>query len=217
MGQNNTNNNSSPAIRGSHKVRSAATQLKVLEAGIEILSEKGYHGASTSVVAKRAGVSRGALLHQFPTHSDLMFAIVQHVVVKQRDRNRSLLKNLSSEIEQFKYLTEALWHWSKLPETMALIEIHLAARSVPELAKGSGWRINELIQSEIEDTWKLAQRAGINDKSAVNALGTLTIASIWGLSILRLKLWEKDEIDKAYQLLKTNLESFVHTHIKSIA
>lgn len=199
-------------VRGSHQVRRAATRLKVLEAGISILGEMGYHAATTMLIAKRAGVSRGALLHQFPTHSDLMFAIVQHVVLKHHEHNARMLMTLQPGVDQFKGLTDALWQKSQSPAMMALIEIHLASRSVPELAKGLGWRMNALIKSETEYTLHLAQEAGIEDRRAVEALSTLTIASIWGLSILRLKLWEESEINDAFQLLKTNLDFFIKQH-----
>src|SRR5690606_29286167 len=40
--------------RGSHQARRAATRSKVLEAGIRILHEEGYHAATTTYVAQRA-------------------------------------------------------------------------------------------------------------------------------------------------------------------
>ncbi len=198
--------------RGSHQVRRTATRLKVLEAGIKVLGEKGYHAATTTMIAKQAGVSRGALLHQFPTHSELMFAIVQHVIAKQQEHNANLISTTEPGAEQFKSLTTALWRKSKSADMMALIEIHMASRSVPELSKSLGWRVNALIRSEVEHAWHLAQEAGIKDKKSVEALSTLTIASIWGLSILRLKLWNDEEINDAYQLLQNNLDYFVSSH-----
>ncbi len=203
-----------PKTRGSHQVRRAATRLKVLEAGISILGELGYHAATTTLIAKRAGVSRGALLHQFPTHSDLMFAIVQHIILKHHEHNARALATTKRGIDQFRCLTDALWQKSKSPEMIALIEIHLASRSVPELSEGLGWRIDELIQSETEKTWHLAQEAGIKDRRAVDALYTLTVASIWGLSILQLKLWGDNEINGAFRLLKNNLDNFIEIYCK---
>ena len=38
--------------------------------------EKGFAGTSTTLVSERAGVSRGAQLHHFPTKNDLVVAAV---------------------------------------------------------------------------------------------------------------------------------------------
>ena len=54
-------------------------RARLLEATVELLVEKGYAGTSTTLVSERAGVSRGAQLHHFPTKQDLVVAAVQHV------------------------------------------------------------------------------------------------------------------------------------------
>lgn len=60
--------------------RSSATRAKVLDATIESLLDVGYGKTSTQEVNRRAGVSRGALLHQFPTREALVVAAVRHLV-----------------------------------------------------------------------------------------------------------------------------------------
>ena len=42
-------------------------RARLLEATVELLVERGYAGTSTTLVSERAGVSRGAQLHHFPT------------------------------------------------------------------------------------------------------------------------------------------------------
>ena len=54
-------------------------RARLLEATVELLVDKGYAGTSTTLVSERAGVSRGAQLHHFPTKQDLDVAAVQHV------------------------------------------------------------------------------------------------------------------------------------------
>ena len=54
-------------------------RARLLEATVELLVEKGYAGTSTTLVSERAGVSRGAQLHHFPTKQDLVVAAVEHV------------------------------------------------------------------------------------------------------------------------------------------
>ena len=58
---------------------SRAMRQRLLEATIECLVEYGWSGTSTTLVSQRAGVSRGAQLHHFPTKTDLVVAAVEHM------------------------------------------------------------------------------------------------------------------------------------------
>ncbi|WP_169799311.1 TetR/AcrR family transcriptional regulator, partial [Nocardioides jensenii] len=59
--------------------RSRAMRQRLLEATVECLVEAGFSGTSTTLVSQRAGVSRGAQLHHFPTKNDLVLAAVEHL------------------------------------------------------------------------------------------------------------------------------------------
>jgi AcrR family transcriptional regulator len=59
--------------------RSRAMRQRLLEATVECLVEFGWSGTSTTLVSQRAGVSRGAQLHHFPTKNDLVLAAVEHL------------------------------------------------------------------------------------------------------------------------------------------
>jgi AcrR family transcriptional regulator len=59
--------------------RSRATRARLLEAAITSLAELGYQASTVSVVAERAGVSRGAAQHHFPTRDALFTAALEHV------------------------------------------------------------------------------------------------------------------------------------------
>ncbi|MER5867598.1 TetR/AcrR family transcriptional regulator [Kitasatospora sp. NPDC002040] len=59
--------------------RSRATRRRLLEAAVECLAELGWNGSTVAVVAERAGVTRGAAQHHFPTREDLFTAAVEYV------------------------------------------------------------------------------------------------------------------------------------------
>jgi AcrR family transcriptional regulator len=59
--------------------RSRVTRQRLMEACVECLVEYGWAGTTTTVVAERAGVSRGAQLHHYPTRAELVVAAVEHV------------------------------------------------------------------------------------------------------------------------------------------
>src|SRR3954463_14867896 len=59
--------------------RSGDSRLLILDAAVACLVEDGYSGASTLAVQARAGVSRGRLLHHFPSRAGLLVAAAGHL------------------------------------------------------------------------------------------------------------------------------------------
>lgn len=70
--------------------RSRATRQRLLEAAVSCLAEHGWAGSTVSVVAERAGVSRGAAQHHFPTREDLFTAAVEYVAEERSTALRTL-------------------------------------------------------------------------------------------------------------------------------
>ncbi|WP_327422476.1 TetR/AcrR family transcriptional regulator [Streptomyces sp. NBC_01230] len=68
-----------PTDRTPKQDRSRATRRRLLEAAVACLAEHGWAGSTVAVVAERAGVSRGAAQHHFPTREDLFTAAVEYV------------------------------------------------------------------------------------------------------------------------------------------
>jgi AcrR family transcriptional regulator len=66
-------------LKAPQQDRSRATRQRLLAAAVESLAEVGYAATTVSVVATRAGVSRGAAQHHFPTRADLFAAAVEYM------------------------------------------------------------------------------------------------------------------------------------------
>jgi AcrR family transcriptional regulator len=69
----------SELVREPQQDRSRATRQKLLEAALDSLAAVGYSATTVAVVAARAGVSRGAAQHHFPTRADLFGAAVEYM------------------------------------------------------------------------------------------------------------------------------------------
>ncbi|OLE29105.1 MAG: TetR family transcriptional regulator [Actinobacteria bacterium 13_1_20CM_3_71_11] len=63
--------------------RSRATQQRLLDATVDCLIEHGWSGTTTTLVAEKAGVSRGAQLHHYPTKAALVLAAVEHLAARR--------------------------------------------------------------------------------------------------------------------------------------
>ncbi|MCC7111854.1 MAG: TetR/AcrR family transcriptional regulator [Deltaproteobacteria bacterium] len=116
--------------------RTAAMRERLLEATVECLVELGYTGTTTTAVVKRAGVSRGAILHHFPTKQDLVSTAVEYVLDR---RNAAFVQRFASSLpprrdERFvEALMQALWTEVDGPLFYAWLELVVASRTDPEL------------------------------------------------------------------------------------
>ena len=189
-------------VRVPNAERSATTRGKLLEAPIQCLYELGYHQTSTVIVTERAGVSRGSMLHHFPSKADLMMAAANYIREHRRDAHRAHLDKFPTEREKFLQLIDVLWAEFQTPSGIARVEMMLGSRSDPEL----GPRFREL-NAELEDAhkeriWERAQRIGIKDRKKINAFVQLYAAAIRGLAIDA--LWPRSlaDVKSAVALLK---------------
>lgn len=57
--------------------RSEETEKKFLKAGIELFARKGYHGTTINDIARKVGLTKGALYGHFPEKGDLLLRIIQ--------------------------------------------------------------------------------------------------------------------------------------------
>ncbi|MDI9897961.1 TetR/AcrR family transcriptional regulator [Rhodococcus sp. IEGM 1381] len=119
-------NDAEPTGRRTQAERTAGTRAKLLDAAIDCLVELGFAKTSTQEVARRAGVSRGAQLHHFPSKESLLIAAVEHLV------DRRLSEILEAEPDPARG-PEILADAFSGPLFYAALELWVAARTDPAL------------------------------------------------------------------------------------
>jgi AcrR family transcriptional regulator len=194
------------AERRTQAERSADTQHKLVEAAIAVLHRVGYGATTTGLIADEAGVSRGAMLHQYPTKVDLMLAVVAEVYQRETAEYRRR-GEADSPRERLYQFPDLMWDLLTRPSAMAVLEIMMGSRSDPELAR----RLAPL-QRQIEATSRatverLLKEGGFPDLPEANAMRRLFVAAIRGLSIDLMLLQDRAELDEAIQLLKRLLRA----------
>ncbi len=65
--------------RTKHDLRSAATRDKLLTAARTLFGQRGYAGVGTEEIVRAAGVTRGALYHQYRDKAALFTAVVEAI------------------------------------------------------------------------------------------------------------------------------------------
>jgi AcrR family transcriptional regulator len=103
-----------------------------LEATIACIVERGYAGASTTEICKRAGVSRGAQLHHYPTKGQLVAAAVEWLFETRHAEFRETMATVG-EADRLDAAGEALWEIYSGPTLLAWMELVVAARTDPAL------------------------------------------------------------------------------------
>lgn len=102
---------------------------RLLDATIECLVEKGWSGTSTTLISERAGVSRGAQLHHFPTKNDLVIAAIEELWNKRDAEYRTALGSIPAGPERVRHVVEVLGEQFSSVMFEAALELWVAARS----------------------------------------------------------------------------------------
>jgi AcrR family transcriptional regulator len=113
--------------------RSRTMRRRLLEACVECLVEHGWSGTSTTLVSQRAGVSRGAQLHHFPTKNDLVVAAVEHLSERRGEELRAAVDRLPRGRRRTRAVLEMLADHFTGPVFQAALELWVAARTDAQL------------------------------------------------------------------------------------
>ena len=114
--------------------RAVETRAALLDAALECLVELGYGATSTPEIARRAGVSRGAQLHHFPTKAGLLAAAVDRLLERRLAEFRKKFADLPPGTDELGAAVDVLWSMFEGPTFPAWAELWMAARTDPALA-----------------------------------------------------------------------------------
>jgi AcrR family transcriptional regulator len=117
--------------------RSQESRHRILDAAVACLLEDGYARTNTLSIQTRAGVSRGRLLHQFPSKDELLVAAAHHVFTADLAVPLDVghvLADVRTPGERIDVVVELLWRTFHVPHFWAATELWVAARTQPSLA-----------------------------------------------------------------------------------
>lgn len=109
--------------------RSRLMRARLLDATVELLVERGFAATTTTLVSERAGVSRGAQLHHFPSKNDLVLAAVEHVMAARDEA----IEQLALKTGDVRSVLRALADYMTSSAFVAALELWVAARTDPDL------------------------------------------------------------------------------------
>nr|WP_297542443.1 TetR/AcrR family transcriptional regulator [Amycolatopsis sp.] len=115
--------------------RSAAMRQRLLDATIDCLVEFGYAGTTTTRVADRAGVTRGAQVHHFPAKADLVTSAIRHLAAKRTEVAMAEIDRLKASADPVGDALQLMWEMHQGPVFSATVELWVASRTDPELRR----------------------------------------------------------------------------------
>jgi AcrR family transcriptional regulator len=116
-------------VRVPQEQRTRAMRQRLLEATVDCLVEHGWSGTTTTLVSQRAGVSRGAQLHHFPTKNDLVVAAVEHLSELRAEELRRAARDLPAGKRRTRAVIEMFADHFTGPVFTAALELWVAART----------------------------------------------------------------------------------------
>ena len=145
---NRSNKPKGPGDAGWQAQKSAAARDQILNAAISCIVDLGYSNTTTMKIAERAGLSRGATLHHFPSKMDVIRAAVDYLHEKRLRAFRASIKSIPEDVDRVKMAVESYWEHVTHPLFVAFFELSVAARTDHELRE-----ILRPAQQAFDDEW----------------------------------------------------------------
>jgi AcrR family transcriptional regulator len=121
--------------RGSQTQKSLNSQTAMLEAAVSVLIDLGFAQFTTTEVATRAGMSRGAQLNYFPTRNALLVATTKYTLSNARDQAMIYVGRAMATKNPLPEYFNSLIEFFLTGPYRAMLEMTISARADPELAR----------------------------------------------------------------------------------
>lgn len=172
-------------MRTPQQERSRVTRARLLEATVECLVERGWSGTTATVVAERAGVSRGAQLHHYPTKAALVTAALGHLAERRAAELRAETGTMSPDSpRRLDHVIDTLAAAFTGPLFVAALELWVAARTDPELRAAlvplEAWLGREMHRLTVELLGADERRPGVREavQATLDLLRGLGVANL---------------------------------------
>jgi AcrR family transcriptional regulator len=180
-----------------------ATRARIIELAAEIFTTEGYAAASMRDLARRSGLSSGAIYGSFRGKADLLAEVVDLVIASDEDSlpNSVVTERTLPEIDAYQYE-----HASKRDRLRSLLlDAAVAARTDPDVRD----RLRDAVAPHIDmatavhEEWR--DRASVDPTLDMRALVLLLWSADLGLAILEAIGIERPDQAKWSELMRSLL------------
>ena len=130
--------------------KSAGTRNRFVAAAIDCFIDVGYGRTTTGRIAKQAGLSRGAMLHHFPTQMEVVKEAVDYLHAKRlKAFRKSATEAPCAGKGRLHQALQMYWQHAHHPTFVAFFELSVAARTDAKLKA-----ILRPAQKAFDDEWR---------------------------------------------------------------
>lgn len=190
--------------------RTAATRARLLDATIECLEDVGYARTTTTLIAERAGVSRGAQLHHFPSKAALVAEAVDHLARRRIDEARREAAKLPASGDRVRTTLDLIWEGQAGGLFNATLELWVAARTDIELREKLAPVESVLLEAVMESAGE-AFGPEIAAREDFESLVMMALSTAQGLALLREYGTEPREIERMWAFARERLATLFET------
>jgi AcrR family transcriptional regulator len=195
--------------RRSNVDRSAATRRQIFEATIKCLEKSGYGAVTNIRVADEAGVSRGAMMHHFPTRADLLAATLEHAYGRTKAYRVKRLAKLSPGLPRYRALIDLAWATARMPEGLAVNEVRSGSRSDPEIRNAVTPMMSTLSDDYGRFVGAIVREAGLIPNAEIHGLTATTVMAMRSLAVNTFTYPREQLVRNVLNTLKTMRENIV--------
>lgn len=195
--------------RRTQAARSAATRSKVLAAARDVLCAQGYSGATMHAIRDAAGMSLGAIQHQFPTKAKIMAAVAAEFAAYRTRVYTEAIRAGATPRKSMENLIDANFRMVSRPEMAAVLEIHLARRNDPDLDQEVGPSTRRFDRRVRLWGHFILRAAGIDNDRAYQSLQLLNNAVTRGLTVEYIRNPNMELIDRSVAIWKSQMLELV--------
>lgn len=163
--------------------RSNTTRRQILEATITCLDKWGYGAVTNIKVADEAGVSRGAMMHHFPTRQALIVATLRYAYDRLCEYRQGELEKFPPGLERFRQIIELAFTTARQREGIACNEIRTGSRSDPEIREAVTPLMSHISEDYARMVSRVGREAGLKPTREFHGLTGTVAMSTRGLSV----------------------------------
>jgi len=187
--------------------RSAETRQKLIESAVSAICDLGLSAATTTVVAERAGLTRGALQYHFDSRFTLLSAVIDRLSAIISSEMSLLANALPSQVPLERRLEEAIQAYSRIYNSdifLAVLTIFLSVRNDPKHYQPLQQHMQAFFRLN-DDLWlKLVHGSTLTTRELIVARRVL-FASLRGLAIGRILGTQPDAMRAEFDLVRRML------------
>jgi AcrR family transcriptional regulator len=172
-----------PEATDGREVKGAIMRARLRAATEQLIAEVGVDAASAAAIALRCGVSRGAMLHHYPTRDELIIDTAAHFWERARDTVGDLAEDVGSgrtDVATFiGRLYEDVFRANAL---VTMLDLMVSGRSETKIGEAVNGILSELFAS-YENLGARAFKSSGLPPERIHVIITLIVSTLRGLRI----------------------------------